>query len=149
MKLRTRGAELMEIASYLIQRNETIVSIERRVFQSLSHYRTGELLKFHGELHHGVPVRQILSLRDASQQHVAEKIEDTDVSRRAPVFGCCNSAANVGYIALRNGAAVYVRPVYREACDHFGKRITKAVESEVAGVALGQGDSGDLIGQHG
>ncbi len=43
-------AELPRRAAYFIDRNETVIDIERGIFQALGHYRPGELLEFQSEI---------------------------------------------------------------------------------------------------
>src|SRR5690349_19871355 len=89
------GSESVKISPYLIQRDQAVVSVESRIFQSLRHHRAGELLEFHGETRNRVPVRGILSFRDAGQKHPAKKIEDAGVSSRTSPLGSRDGVADV------------------------------------------------------
>src|SRR5713101_791629 len=44
-------AELLRLAAHFVERGQTVVNVEHRVFESLRHDRPGELLEFEHEIH--------------------------------------------------------------------------------------------------
>src|SRR3981081_4713253 len=102
VELRGRGSEAVEIASDIIQRNQTVVTVKGSVFQSLSHHRTGELLDFHGKRCHCISISGILPFGNASQKHLADEVKNASIGGWTSPLGCGNCAPNVTYVFIRN-----------------------------------------------
>src|SRR5260370_21016040 len=77
MKLRRCGSEPVKIASDVIQRDQAVVAIKGCVFQAFGHPPAGELLEFHGEGSHCLPISPILSLRAARQKPSADPTQNS------------------------------------------------------------------------
>src|ERR1700733_9755643 len=138
----------MKLAADFIQGDQAVVTVESSVFETFGHNRTGELLKFHREGCDGVPVSGIMPLGNAGQKDLAYEIEDAGISGRTSPFGRRDSAANVAHVFIRNFTGCNVSAVDRKAGDHFRQSIAQAVECKVASTALGQSDTGELVGKY-
>src|SRR6267378_7965544 len=85
-------AELLRFATHFVERGQTVVNVEYRVFESLRHDRPGELLEFEHEMHVLLARLRIEVFRKSEKQNVAEKIEDRFLHRRIAAFGRSNRA---------------------------------------------------------
>src|ERR1700730_3449998 len=85
-------AELFRLAAHFVERGQTVVNVEDRVFETLGHDRPGELLKFEHEMHVLFARLRIQVFRKTKKQNVAEKIEDRLLHRWIAAFGRSNRA---------------------------------------------------------
>src|ERR1700730_3793094 len=148
MKLVRCDSKPAKIASNVIQRDETVVSVKGCVFQPLRHYWARELLEFHRKSGNRVSVSVIMPLSDAREKHLANEIEDAGVGSWTSQFCGIDGDTNVAQICFRDAGEADVSAVHGKAGDHLGERFAQAVESEVASVPFGERDPGELMGQH-
>src|SRR6202035_215332 len=108
MKFLDRGSKTMKITSNIVLRDQSVVSLKCRVLQTLSHYRTAELLKLHGKIDHGILVDEILALGDAGQKHLAEKIKNAGIGGRASGLRQCDRAPDITHICIGNTGGTHI-----------------------------------------
>src|SRR5205085_7881802 len=124
---------MLRLAAHFVERDETIVNIERRVFESLRHDWRGALLEFQDEMLMRGARFLVEVLGKTQQQNIAQKIEDRFFQGRVPPLRRRDRALDDGTVFVADRLARRdVGPIDRETGDRFANRASKRLEGEVA-----------------
>src|SRR5271166_3806690 len=148
MKFLDACAEAAWISSHLIQRDETVVPVERRVLQALCHYSRCHLLKLHRKAQYSLLVPSRIAAGYVDQKHPPDKIEYAQVGGVTSLLANGHGLYHIAPILFGYLAAVYVGAVDRETGNNLGECTSQAVESEITSVAIRERDSAEQVSQH-
>ena len=147
VELLDRSPDARGIAADLVQRQQHVVAIERRVLDALRLQRPCVLLELHREAQtiRAPPPRRPADTRRADRgprlvgplgvarhHDLAEEIEEQRLHRGIAPAGAADRALEHGAIVGRPSALVDVGAVHGEARDDLGEHVAQAVEREVA-----------------
>ena len=144
----TIEAEVDRVAADLVERDEAVVDVERRVLDALRHHRAGDLLELH---HEGEQLRAVLRAETfdiAQEQRIAEEIEELARRARVAPLRLRDRLLDVLRVVVRDrlGAVRRVGAVDRQAGDHLAEGEGEAVEREIAVAAVALRDALQLVG---
>ena len=148
MKCRDRHREATQIASDLIERYQSVVTIKHRVLETLCHDWRCVLLEPHDKLHNCLTVAFAASFQILEQQNLPDKIIDTDVRCRAATLGGGNGPVHIAPVLLSHLFAGHIRSINRKTSNYLKQRGTLGRQREVACVAIGLGNTVEIIGEY-
>src|SRR4051794_10458362 len=80
VKICNRQSTLGRIAPDLVERQQHVIAVERRVLERLRHHRPGELLDLEREVSHAcLAVSAAAGSDEVEGEYVAQELEDADV----------------------------------------------------------------------
>ena len=113
------GTKFKRISANVVNGHQRVVAVETGILQALSHDWTGKLLEFHSEGNASLTVCFILRLIPATQQHMANEVENADVLRLTSPLGGLNSCLEIPAITIGNCIFGEVSPIHREVSDNL------------------------------
>src|SRR5262249_1576203 len=148
MELGYAGAKFLGRTADFVYRNEAVVDVADRVFQSLGQDGSGELLELESEVQ-PAPVHDFVDAASFQQQRVAEEIEDALRHSRVQTLSLPDCVLNVFLVARSVFTTlVDVRAVNREASDGFANAVTKSFQGEVTGATVARRNLAEQMGEH-
>ena len=147
VELLHRGAEMPRIVAHFVQRDQPVVAVESGIFHTFRRHRARELLEFHGKPENRALVLGRLLSTHLDEQHALNKIKDRQVRRVASLSGRGNGPLDRLPVGIAYLASVEVSAVYRKAGGDISQSHPEAVQGEVTGVAVGQRDSAEGVGE--
>ena len=104
----TRGhAESVWLSADLVERDQPVIDVERRILQALGRDRSGHLLELAGEVGRGRRiVGQVGGGLDPLEQDVAQEPEDGPAGERDPAHRQSNGTIDEGPVLLSHAAGV-------------------------------------------
>src|SRR5262249_1112356 len=115
--------KLLRFAADFIERRETVVNVEHRVFETLGHDRSGELLKLQDEMDVLLARLRIQIFREPKKQNVAKEIEDRFLYRRITALGGSDRALDhLAIFVAHRLARREIGPINRKTGDCFSHR---------------------------
>ncbi len=139
MKLIHRYAELIGVAADVVQREQAIVHVQRRILESLGHQRPGELLESHREVD---PIAFFFfgsMIAEFEQQKSFDKIyleQQTGIGR----FGALDGNAKPTPVLCGVCVTADITAVHREKRQHFHQCSLESVKGDVGGMAVAAGN---------
>ena len=103
MELRHVDAEMLRFAADLVERDEPVINVERRILQPLRHDRPGALLEFHHKVFVLGDTRRVRVRRELEQQNVAQKIEHRPLDARVAALGQRDGTVDHGAVLRTRG----------------------------------------------
>ena len=130
-------AEALRLAAHLVERDQPVVNVERRVLQPLGHDRSRTLL----ELHHEPLVlgheRRLHVRREAEEQDVAQEVVDGRVRPRVETLGQRRRAVDDrDVLGARRLPGDEVGPVDRKARDDLAHGGRQRVQGKIPEAAV-------------
>src|SRR5690606_19144440 len=87
-----RDAEALRLAADIVQRDEAMVTVKRRILERLGHHRTGELLELHRDPDDLTPTASSTKLlAKVGGDGGVEEVEDGEVLQIGVLAGLCES----------------------------------------------------------
>src|SRR5579864_8847530 len=140
MEILDADTEFAGISADLIQRNEAVIAVEGGVFDSLRHDGSRHLLEFHGEAGDSAFVPARFTAVNVEQQDAANEIKDAQIGRSASFSSRSDCLLYILAVLGGDFAVGNVGAIHGKACNDFAQRAPQAVEREVTGTAVGQGE---------
>ena len=121
---------MLRLAPHFVERDKTIINIERRVFESLRHDWRGALLEFQDEMFVRGARFLVEVFRKTQQQNIAQKIEDRFFQGRVPPLRRRDRALDDGTVFVAHRALLQPRYEFTDRCRFGGaEKIDQALET--------------------
>ena len=116
MELVHADAEEVRMPAHLVQCDEPVIAVERRILEAFGHHRAAILLQLHGAAQDGIAAEAAARLRhEVADQQTAEEVVDAGVDRGLVRPGSRDGFGEPGAVLVdRRVLGIHIGPIDRE-----------------------------------
>ena len=145
---RRRHAVPAGIVADLVQTDQPVVAIHRRVLDAFRGDRRSDLLELHRELQHRAPHGIRTAFAALAEQHVAQEVEHAQLGAGAALARDVHGPVHDAPVLVADAAMRDIRAIDREARNHFANGLANRRAREIGRAPVQLRDAIQLRREH-